>query len=69
MNTPGPTYKMSRAIKTWLAVGRFKDKAARWAFKQTMIAAELESKSRVARAPRNERTAGPTNNAQTEEQP
>ncbi len=69
MNTPGPTYKMSRNIKTWLAAGQFKDKAARWAFKQTMIAAELESKSRVVRAPRDEHTARTTNNAQSEEQP
>jgi hypothetical protein len=47
MRTDG-NYKMSGALKTRLALGKFKDKEQKNAWKRAMIQAELEASKKVA---------------------
>ena len=41
MLKPGPNYKMSKALKTTLALGKFRNAEDRHAWKRAMIGAEL----------------------------
>jgi hypothetical protein len=40
---PGPNFKLSKATKTKLALGKFRDEHDRAAFKRAMIQAEIAS--------------------------
>ena len=43
MNKPTANYKMSKQLKTFLALGKFRDEHDRGAYKRSMIDAEIES--------------------------
>ena len=47
MLKPGPNYKMSKALKTSLALGKFKDIHHKNAWKRAMIGAELAAQVKV----------------------
>lgn len=47
MTKPTATYKMSKPLKTMLAMGKFRDDADRHAWKNAMIGAELEANKKV----------------------
>lgn len=45
---PDSNYKMSSQLKTRLALGKFKDKEQKNAWKRAMIQAELEASKKVS---------------------
>lgn len=48
MNKPDANYRMSSALKTRLALGKFKSKDQKNSWKRLMIDAELEASKRPA---------------------